>query len=68
MLDLLCLTSAYYKDSCYELLILCRHVVLDEADQMLERGFADSVEEILAASFKSYHCKEMHITLKFHHL
>ena len=29
-----------------------RHVVLDEADQMLERGFADSVEEILSASFK----------------
>ena len=29
----------------------CRHVVLDEADQMLERGFAESVEEILAASF-----------------
>ena len=28
-----------------------RHAVLDEADQMLERGFADSVEEILAASF-----------------
>lgn len=26
--------------------------MLDEADQMLERGFADSVEEILAASFK----------------
>ncbi len=30
----------------------CRHVVLDEADQMLERGFAESVEEIMAASFK----------------
>ena len=29
----------------------CRHVVLDEADQMLERGFADTVEEILAAAF-----------------
>ena len=29
-----------------------KHVVLDEADQMLERGFADSVEEILAASFQ----------------
>ncbi len=26
--------------------------MLDEADQMLERGFAESVEEILAASFK----------------
>ena len=32
--------------------MFCRHIVLDEADQMLERGFADSVEEILAASFK----------------
>ena len=29
-----------------------RHIVLDEADQMLEIGFADSVEEILAASFQ----------------
>ena len=27
--------------------------MLDEADQMLERGFADSVEEILAASFQT---------------
>ena len=27
--------------------------MLDEADQMLERGFAESVEEILAASFSS---------------
>jgi len=26
-------------------------VVLDEADQMLERGFAESVEEVLAASY-----------------
>ena len=26
-------------------------MVLDEADQMLERGFADTVEEILAAAF-----------------
>ena len=25
--------------------------MLDEADQMLERGFADTVEEILAAAF-----------------
>ena len=42
------------------LLFVCllngRHVVLDEADQMLERGFADSVEEILAASFKEGEC------------
>ncbi len=30
----------------------CRHVVLDEADQMLERGFAETVEEILSASFQ----------------
>ena len=35
----------------FSLLPPCRHVVLDEADQMLERGFAESVEEILAASF-----------------
>ena len=27
-------------------------MVLDEADQMLEKGFADSVEEIMASSFK----------------
>ena len=27
-------------------------VVLDEADQMLEKGFAESVEEILAASYR----------------
>ena len=33
-------------------LVAHRHVVLDEADQMLEKGFADSVEEIMAASFK----------------
>lgn len=26
-------------------------MILDEADQMLERGFAESVEEILAESF-----------------
>ena len=25
------------------------HVVLDEADQMLERGFSETVEEILSA-------------------
>ena len=36
------------------MLAICRHVVLDEADQMLERGFADSVEEILASSFSSF--------------
>ena len=27
-------------------------MVLDEADQMLERGFAENVEEILAASYR----------------
>ena len=35
---------------------LTRHVVLDEADQMLERGFADTVEEILAAAFNHGGC------------
>ena len=35
----------------FSLLPPCRHVVLDEADQMLESGFAECVEEILAASF-----------------
>ena len=38
-------------------IIISRHVVLDEADQMLERGFADSVEEILAASFNDKESK-----------
>jgi superfamily II DNA/RNA helicase len=28
------------------------HVVLDEADQMLERGFSETVEEILSASYR----------------
>ena len=28
-----------------------RHVVLDEADRMLEVGFADTVEQILSSSF-----------------
>ena len=28
-----------------------RYVVLDEADRMLEVGFAESVEEILSVSF-----------------
>ncbi len=37
-----------------EYYVVCRHVVLDEADQMLERGFAESVEEILAASFSKF--------------
>lgn len=27
-------------------------MVLDEADQMLERGFAENVEEILSASYR----------------
>lgn len=29
-----------------------RYVVLDEADRMLEVGFAESVEEILSMSFR----------------
>ena len=40
---------------------VCRHAVLDEADQMLERGFADSVEEILAASFNEGNVYTMHM-------
>ena len=27
-------------------------MVLDEADQMLERGFSETVEEILSASYR----------------
>ena len=34
------------------------HMVLDEADQMLERGFAESVEEVLDEVFHdSKNCK-----------
>lgn len=29
-----------------------KHVVLDEVDQMLDMGFAEQVEEILACSYK----------------
>lgn len=29
-----------------------KHVVLDEVDQMLDMGFADSVEEILSSSYQ----------------
>lgn len=29
-----------------------KHVVLDEVDQMLDMGFADSVEEILSNSYQ----------------
>lgn len=29
-----------------------KHVVLDEVDQMLDMGFAEQVEEILASSYK----------------
>lgn len=29
-----------------------KHVVLDEVDQMLDMGFAEQVEEILATSYK----------------
>ena len=31
--------------------MLNRCVVLDEADQMLEKGFADTMDEILGACF-----------------
>ena len=44
-------TITVHKTMQFSLLPPCRHVVLDEADQMLERGFAEPVEEILAASF-----------------
>ncbi|XP_061083310.1 nucleolar RNA helicase 2 [Conger conger] len=33
-------------------LSLVRHVVLDEVDQMLDMGFSEQVEEILASSYK----------------
>ncbi|XP_041920943.1 nucleolar RNA helicase 2 [Alosa sapidissima] len=33
-------------------LSLLKHVVLDEVDQMLDMGFADSVEEILSTSYQ----------------
>ena len=38
-----CVTSDLVLDAC----ILYRHVVLDEADHMLERGFADQMDLIL---------------------
>lgn len=31
-----------------------KHIILDEADRMLESGFAEDVDKILAASFGSY--------------
>lgn len=35
------------------------HVVLDEVDQMLDMGFAEQVEEILASSYKKgKHCRK----------
>lgn len=30
-----------------------KHVVLDEVDQMLDMGFAEQVEDILASSYKN---------------
>lgn len=33
-----------------------KHVVLDEVDQMLDMGFAEQVEEILALSYKKGKC------------
>ena len=36
--------------------------MLDEADQMLERGFADSVEEILSSSFSESRGKFFSLT------
>ncbi|XP_023684843.1 nucleolar RNA helicase 2 isoform X1 [Paramormyrops kingsleyae] len=40
-----------YQNSKLDLTQL-KHVVLDEVDQMLDMGFAEQVEEILAASYK----------------
>ena len=36
-------------------------MILDEADQMLERGFAESMEEILAESFTESKLASMHV-------
>ena len=33
-------------------LLSCRHVVLDEADHMLERGFADQMDAILSECYE----------------
>ena len=33
----------------------CRHVVIDEVDRMLDMGFAQSVEDIIAESYRG--CK-----------
>ena len=32
--------------------LFCRHVVLDEADHMLERGFADQMDAILSECYE----------------
>ena len=41
----------------YNVLFICvpifRHCILDEVDRMLDMGFQDSVEEILAGSYQS---------------
>ena len=39
---------------------MTRCVILDEADQMLERGFADTMDEILATCFH----EGIHVTVK----
>lgn len=40
-----------------------KHVVLDEVDQMLDMGFAEQVEEILASSYKKGKLNVLHLAL-----
>lgn len=35
------------------ILFVSRHVVIDEVDRMLDMGFSQSVEDILAESYRS---------------
>ena len=50
----------------YVLFVFIRCVILDEADQMLERGFAETMDEILSIAFhKGCHC-HMHFVLHIH--
>lgn len=40
-----------------------KHVVLDEVDQMLDMGFAEQVEEILASSYEKGKCNMLCLAL-----
>lgn len=40
-----------------------KHVVLDEVDQMLDMGFAEQVEEILASSYKKGKFNALYLAL-----